>query len=156
MAGGSSLDAVELAVQVLEDCLAAATSTGGLKSKKWGCIGDLPIIGGETYANLLCAVGCPGSGDNFLRLGAGKTVADLIDYRRWLLARATEEVIFKKLTALGGDGGWIALDHKGTVVLPFHTEDMYRGYVTAKGKADAEIYGTPSFFEVQCQVYARW
>ena len=121
--------------------LAAATSTGGMTNKKWGRVGDSPIIGAGTYANHLCAVSCTGWGEYFLRLCAAKTVADLMEYKRYSLARATKEVILKKLPLLGGDGGLIAVDKKGTVSMPFNTEGMYRGYVKNGGKVVVEIYG---------------
>ena len=120
--------------------LAAATSTGGMTNKKWGRVGDSPIIGSGTYANHLCAVSCTGWGEFFLRLCAAKTVADLMEYKSYSLTRATSEVILKKLPALGGDGGLVAVDNKGGVSLPFNTEGMYRGYVKNNGKIVVEIY----------------
>jgi L-asparaginase / beta-aspartyl-peptidase len=120
--------------------LAAATSTGGMTNKKWGRVGDSPIIGAGTYANHLCAVSCTGWGEFFLRLCAAKTVADLMEYKGYSLAKATAEVILKKLPQLGGDGGLVAVDHKGGVSLPFNTEGMYRGYVKNNGKVVVEIY----------------
>ncbi|RYZ57669.1 MAG: isoaspartyl peptidase/L-asparaginase [Chitinophagaceae bacterium] len=120
--------------------LAAATSTGGMTNKKWGRVGDSPIIGAGTYANHLCAVSCTGWGEFFLRLCAAKTVADLMEYKGYSLAKATGEVILKKLPQLGGDGGLVAVDHNGGVALPFNTEGMYRGYVKNNGKIVVEIY----------------
>ncbi|HEV7331025.1 MAG TPA: isoaspartyl peptidase/L-asparaginase [Flavisolibacter sp.] len=120
--------------------LAAATSTGGMTNKKWGRVGDSPIIGAGTYANHLCAVSCTGWGEFFLRLCAAKTVADLMEYKAYSLAKATGEVILKKLPQLGGDGGLVAVDHKGGVSLPFNTEGMYRGFVKNNGKIVVEIY----------------
>lgn len=124
--------------------LAAATSTGGMTNKKWGRVGDSPIIGAGTYANHLCAVSCTGWGEYFLRLCAAKTVADLMEYKGYALVKATNEVILKKLPQLGGDGGLIAVDAKGSVAMPFNTEGMYRGYVKNNGKEVVEIYGTPA------------
>ncbi len=121
--------------------LAAATSTGGLTNKKWGRVGDSPIIGAGTYANHLCAVSCTGSGEYFLRLCVAKSVADLMEYKRWSLKRAADEMILQKLPHLGGDGGLIAVDAKGNVALPFNTEGMYRGYVKSNGKIVVDIYG---------------
>jgi beta-aspartyl-peptidase (threonine type) len=122
--------------------MAAATSTGGMTNKKWGRVGDSPIIGAGTYANQLCAVSCTGWGEFFLRLCAAKTVADLMEYKRYSLQRATNEVILKKLPDLGGDGGLVAVDSKGNVALPFNTEGMYRGYVKNNGKIVVEIYAS--------------
>lgn len=123
--------------------LAAATSTGGMTNKKWGRVGDSPIIGAGTYANHLCAVSCTGWGEFFLRLCVAKTVTDLMEYGRYSLAKATAEVIYKRLPELGGDGGLIAVDAKGNVALPFNTEGMYRGYVKNNGKIVVKIYSTP-------------
>ena len=120
--------------------LAAATSTGGMTNKKWGRVGDSPIIGAGTYANHLCAVSCTGWGEFFLRLCAAKTVADLMEYKGFSLAEATGEVILKKLPQIGGDGGLVAIDYKGGIALPFNTEGMYRGYVKGDGKIVVEIY----------------
>ena len=120
--------------------LAAATSTGGMTNKKWGRVGDSPIIGAGTYANHLCAVSCTGWGEYFLRLCVAKTVADLMEYKGWPLTRAAGEVILKKLPQLGGDGGLIAVDYKGNVAMPFNTEGMYRGYIRQDGKAVVQIY----------------
>jgi L-asparaginase / beta-aspartyl-peptidase len=121
--------------------LAAATSTGGMTNKKWGRVGDSPIIGAGTYANHQCAVSCTGWGEYFLRLCAAKTVADLMAYKGYSLARATSEVILKNLPQLGGDGGLIAVDAKGSIAMPFNTEGMYRGYVKNNGKLMVDIYG---------------
>jgi beta-aspartyl-peptidase (threonine type) len=120
--------------------LAAATSTGGMTNKKWGRVGDSPIIGAGTYANHLCAVSCTGWGEYFLRLCVAKTVADLMEYKGYSLLKATNEVILKKLPQLGGDGGLAAVDHKGNVALPFNTEGMYRGYVKNNGRVVVDIY----------------
>lgn len=122
--------------------MAAATSTGGMTNKKWGRVGDSPVIGAGTYANQLCAVSCTGWGEFFLRLCVAKTVADLMEYKRYSLLRATNEVILKKLPDLGGDGGLVAVDSKGNVALPFNTEGMYRGYVKNNGKIVVEIYAS--------------
>jgi beta-aspartyl-peptidase (threonine type) len=120
--------------------LAAATSTGGMTNKKWGRVGDSPVIGAGTYANRICAVSCTGWGEYFLRLCVAKTVADLMEYKDFSLSRAANEMILKKLPELGGDGGLIAVDRLGNVALPFSTAGMYRGYVKNNGKMVVEIY----------------
>lgn len=122
--------------------LAAATSTGGMTNKKWGRVGDSPIIGAGTYANGFCAVSCTGWGEPFLRLCAAKTVTDLMEYKRYSLAKATAEVIYNLLPRLDGDGGLIAVDKKGNIALPFNTEGMYRGYVKNNGKIVVDIYNS--------------
>ncbi len=121
--------------------LAAATSTGGMTNKKFGRIGDAPIIGAGTYANnATCAVSCTGWGEFFIRLSVAKTVSDLIEYKGLSVQAATNDLIHKKVPALGGDGGLIAVDKSGNVAMPFNTEGMYRGYIKQDGKAVVQIY----------------
>jgi L-asparaginase / beta-aspartyl-peptidase len=120
--------------------MAAATSTGGMTNKKWGRVGDSPLIGAGTYANHLCAISCTGWGEYFIRLCVAKSVADLMEYKDYSLKKACNEIILKKLPQLGGDGGLVAVDKYGNVALPFSTEGMYRGYVKNNGKVVVEIY----------------
>ncbi|UYQ91092.1 isoaspartyl peptidase/L-asparaginase [Chitinophaga horti] len=121
--------------------LAAATSTGGMTNKKFGRVGDAPIIGAGTYANNeTCAISCTGWGEYFIRLSVAKTVSDLIEYRSLDIKSAADELIMKKVPALGGDGGLIALDKNGHMAWPFNTAGMYRGSVTADGKVAVRIY----------------
>ena len=124
----------------LDGNLAAATSTGGMTNKKWGRVGDSPLIGAGTYANHLCAISCTGWGEYFIRLCLAKTVADLLEHKGYSLKKACNEVILKKLPDLGGDGGLVAVDKDGNVAMPFSTEGMYRGYIKTNGKAVVEIY----------------
>ncbi|MDB5208578.1 MAG: isoaspartyl aminopeptidase [Flavisolibacter sp.] len=120
--------------------MAAATSTGGMTNKKWGRVGDSSIIGAGTYANDLCAISCTGWGEYFIRLCIAKSVADLMEYKGYTLAKATHEMILKKLPELGGDGGLIAVDKAGNIAMPFSTEGMYRGFVKSNGKVVVDIY----------------
>lgn len=121
--------------------LAAATSTGGMTNKRFGRIGDAPIIGAGTYANnATCAVSCTGWGEYFIRLVVGKTISDIMEYKNATLKDATDEMIYKKVPELGGDGGLIALDKNGNVAMPFNTAGMYRGYITKDGKITVKIY----------------
>ena len=121
--------------------LAAATSTGGMTNKKFGRVGDAPIIGAGTYANnATCAVSCTGWGEYFIRLVVAKSVSDLMEYKNYSLQKAADEMIMKKVPALGGDGGLIAVDKKGNIAMPFNTAGMYRGYIKSDGKAVVEIY----------------
>ncbi|HVK97724.1 MAG TPA: isoaspartyl peptidase/L-asparaginase, partial [Flavisolibacter sp.] len=120
--------------------LAAATSTGGMTNKKFGRVGDSPIIGAGTYANHLCAISCTGWGEYFMRLCAAKTVCDLMEYKEFSLKKATNEVIYKKLIALGGDGGMIAVDKDGNIAVPFSTEGMYRGYIKSNSEPVVKIF----------------
>lgn len=121
--------------------LAAATSTGGMTNKKFGRIGDAPIIGAGTYAdNNTVAVSCTGWGEFFIRLSVAKSISDLMEYKNFTVKQATDELIQKKVPALGGDGGLIAVDKNGNIAMPFNTEGMYRGYIKQDGKAVIAIY----------------
>ena len=121
--------------------LAAATSTGGMSNKKYGRVGDVPIIGAGTYANnATCAISCTGWGEFFIRLVVAKSVSDLMEYKNLSLQKAAEEMIMKKVPQLGGDGGLIAVDKKGNIAMPFNTAGMYRGYIRSDGKAVVKIY----------------
>ncbi len=121
--------------------LAAATSTGGMTNKKWGRVGDSPMIGAGNYANNnSCAVSCTGSGEFFIRGVVAYDVSCLMEYKGWSLEKAASEVIHKRILEIGGDGGLIAVDAKGNVTLPFNTEGMYRGYQTSEGKKEIAIY----------------
>ncbi len=109
--------------------LAAATSTGGMTNKRWGRIGDSPIIGAGNYANnATCAVSCTGSGEFFIRGVVAYDVSCLMEYKGMTLSEAAGEVIHNRVLKLGGDGGLIAVDRNGNVALPFNTEGMYRAY----------------------------
>lgn len=120
--------------------IAAATSTGGMTNKKYGRVGDAPLIGVGTYANSEVGVSCTGWGEFFIRNVVAHEVAALVAYKGLSLKEATEELIFKKVPALGGDGGLIALDRHGNVSMPFNTEGMYRGCVTKDGQIEVSIY----------------
>jgi L-asparaginase / beta-aspartyl-peptidase len=120
--------------------LAAATSTGGMTNKRYGRVGDAPVIGAGTYANnTTCAVSCTGWGEYFIRLVVGKTISDLMEYKNLSLQKAANTVCMQQVPALGGDGGLVALDRKGNIAMPFNTAGMYRGYIKA-GKVVVEIY----------------
>jgi beta-aspartyl-peptidase (threonine type) len=105
--------------------LAAGTSTGGMLNKKWGRIGDTPIIGAGTYANQVCAVSCTGHGEFFIRYTAARDIAALMEYKNLTVEEATHEVLFNKVTKAGGVGGVIALDAKGSWATPYSTEGMF-------------------------------
>lgn len=121
--------------------LAAATSTGGMTNKRFGRVGDSPIIGAGTYANnATCAISCTGWGEYFIRLVMAKTVSDMMEFGKVSLAAASGEMIMKRLPALGGDGGLIAVDNKGNISMPFNTEGMYRGYMNENGVPVIKIY----------------
>lgn len=121
--------------------LAAATSTGGMTNKKWGRVGDSPMIGAGTYANNnTCAVSCTGSGEYFIRGVVAYDVSCLMEYKGLSLAEAAHEVIQKRVLNIGGDGGLIAVDKDGNIALPFNTEGMYRAFQSSNGEEGLTIY----------------
>ncbi|PAW76629.1 MAG: beta-aspartyl-peptidase [Pedosphaera sp. Tous-C6FEB] len=115
--------------------LAAGTSTGGMVNKRFGRIGDSPVIGAGTYAhNLTCAVSGTGHGEFFLRGVVAYDIAAKMEYQGVALTNAATDVVMRKLVEVGGRGGVIAVDAKGNVAMPFNTEGMYRGVIRADGK----------------------
>jgi beta-aspartyl-peptidase (threonine type) len=121
--------------------IAAATSTGGMTNKKWGRVGDSPMIGAGTYANnRTCAVSCTGSGEFFIRGVVAYDVSCLMEYKGMSLQDASNEVINKRILEIGGDGGLIAVDAKGNIAMPFNTEGMYRASKTSNGREGISIY----------------
>lgn len=122
--------------------LAAATSTGGMTNKRFGRIGDSPIIGAGTYANnKTCAVSCTGHGEIFIKAVAAYDVSCLMEYKGYSLQEACEEVVMKKLVDLGGEGGLIAVDAKGNCSMVFNSAGMYRGLKNSDGENIIGIYG---------------
>lgn len=120
--------------------VAAATSTGGMTNKKFGRVGDTPLVGLGTYAdNQTCAVSCTGHGEFFMLGVTAFDVAARMKYKNLNLLDAARESI-EHLTEIGGEGGLIAVDALGNVALPFNSEGMYRGFVTADGEIVTEIY----------------
>lgn len=110
--------------------LAAATSTGGMSNKRFGRIGDSPVIGAGTYAdNKTAAISCTGWGEFFIRLVMAKSVCDRMELAGEKLDKAAGYLIREKLPALGGDGGLIAVDKEGNIAMPFSTPGMFRGYL---------------------------
>lgn len=121
--------------------LAAGTSTGGMTNKRWGRIGDAPIIGAGTYANnATCAVSSTGWGEYFIRAMVAHDISALMDYKGLSLQEAAKEVIQKKVPDLGGDGGIVAIDKDGNMVMEFNTEGMYRASMDASGNLSIGIY----------------
>ena len=121
--------------------LAAATSTGGLTNKRYGRIGDSPVIGSGTYANnATCAISCTGSGEFFIRAVTAYDVSCLMEYKGLSLAEASRKVVQERLVQIGGDGGLIGVDRKGNYVMEFNSEGMYRAVQTANHFA-IDIYG---------------
>ncbi len=121
--------------------IAAATSTGGMTNKRYGRVGDSPMIGAGNYANnKTCAVSCTGSGEFFIRGVVAYDVSCLMEYKGLSLEEAADEVIRKRILEIGGDGGLIAVDTLGNITMPFNTEGMYRGVKTSKGINEVSIY----------------
>ncbi|WP_297336189.1 isoaspartyl peptidase/L-asparaginase [Algoriphagus sp.] len=121
--------------------IAAATSTGGMTNKRFGRVGDVPIIGAGTYAdNATCAVSATGHGEYFIRTVVGHEIASLMRYGGKSLAEAGDEVVMKQLVEMGGSGGVISIDKNGNIAMPFNSEGMYRGYRKANGEAKVMIY----------------
>jgi len=121
--------------------IAAGTSTGGMTNKKFGRIGDSPIIGAGNYANnSTCAVSCTGSGEFFIKGVVAYDVSCLMEYKGLSLKDAADEVILNRILKIGGDGGLIAVDTKGNIAMPFNTEGMYRGCKNSEGLDEILIY----------------
>ncbi|MFN4234923.1 MAG: isoaspartyl peptidase/L-asparaginase family protein [Bacteroidia bacterium] len=121
--------------------LAAATSTGGMTNKRYGRVGDAPIIGAGTYANnATCAVSCTGHGEYFIRNVVAYDVSALMEYKGLSLQKAAEWVVNEKLEKQDARGGLIAVDRKGNIAMPFNTPGMYRASVDANGKKIIKIY----------------
>jgi beta-aspartyl-peptidase (threonine type) len=121
--------------------LAAATSTGGMTNKRPGRVGDSPIIGAGTYAkNGVCAVSATGQGEYFIRTVAAHHVCAAVEYRGLSLEQAVHEMLQQILRSLGGDGGLIAVDAHGHIVMQFSTEGMFRGARDSDGRREIAIY----------------
>ncbi len=121
----------------VEGNLAAGTSTGGMTNKKYGRVGDSPMIGAGTYANNnTCAISCTGHGEFFIRSVVAYDISCLMEYKGLSLKEACDIVVMKKLVKIGGEGGLIALDSNGNIELPFNSDGMYR----ARKKQDEELF----------------
>ncbi len=121
--------------------LAAGTSTGGMTNKRWGRVGDAPIIGAGTYANNnTCAVSSTGWGEYFIRAMVAHDISALMEYKGMSLKDAAREVIHDKVGGLGGDGGVVAVDKNGNIAMEFNTAGMYRASMNDKGELVVKIY----------------
>ena len=141
MKGDSKFGTVGCVAMDKDGNLVAGTSTGGMTNKKWGRIGDSPIIGAGTYANNnTCAVSCTGSGEYFMRSVVAYDVSALIEYDKLSLKDAVSKIIHKKLPSIGGDGGLIAIDNKGNSAMDFNTPGMYRASINKNGEKVIQIY----------------
>ncbi len=114
--------------------VASATSTGGMTGKKWGRIGDSPIIGAGTYAaNDCCAVSATGHGEYFIRAAVAHEIASLMRYRGLDVVEAADEVVMQQLVRVGGSGGVIAVGRDGRIAMPFNSEGMLRAAIDSRG-----------------------
>ena len=122
--------------------IAAATSTGGMTNKRYGRVGDTPIIGAGTYAdNATCAISCTGHGEFFIKNVVAYDVACLMRYQNLPLAEAARIVVMDKLLPQGGEGGLIGIDKEGNITLPFNSAGMYRGWLREGETAQVAIFG---------------
>lgn len=123
--------------------LAAATSTGGMVGKRFGRVGDTPIIGGGTYAdNAAAAVSCTGHGEYFIRFAVAHEIVSQIKYKGTSVEDAVHDVVVNQLQNAGGEGAVIALGKNGDFVMGRNCEGLYRGYVTRDGKFHTFLYDT--------------
>lgn len=120
--------------------LAAATSTGGMTNKRWGRVGDSPVIGAGTWADERCALSATGWGEFYIHNAVAHEVCARVRLRGEPLAAAAEAVVNGEVPALGGDGGAIALDAEGNIAMPFNTPGMYRAWIDADGRRGVAIY----------------
>ena len=121
--------------------IVAGTSTGGMTNKKWGRIGDSPIIGAGTYANNnTCGISSTGSGEYFIRTVAAYQVSSLLENNDYDLKKAMSKVIHQKIGGIGGDGGMIGIDKNSNIVMDFNTAGMYRAYINKKGQKQILLY----------------
>ena len=123
--------------------LCAGTSTGGRNNKKYGRIGDSPVIGAGTYAkNSTCGVSAPGHGEFFIRYAVAHEISALIEYKNLSVKEAARNVIQEQLKPVGGDGGVICLDYTGNYAMEFNTEGMFRAYGNSEGERIVSIFRT--------------
>ena len=121
--------------------IAAGTSTGGMTNKRYGRVGDVPIIGAGTYANnKSCGVSATGHGEYFIRATVARSICALMEYKGLSLQEAADEIVMKQLVEMKGDGGIIAVDNQGNIVYSFNSAGMYRGRVSNKEKPSTGIF----------------
>lgn len=122
--------------------LAAGTSTGGMTNKRWGRVGDSPIIGAGTYAdNHSCAVSATGHGEYFIRATVARDICARVQFTGVTLQEAADHVVMQQLVEMGGSGGIIAIDPQGNISLTYNTPGMYRASVDVNGEVTVAIFG---------------
>lgn len=135
-----NMGTVGCAVLDMHGNLCAGTSTGGMTNKKFGRIGDAPIIGAGTYANnKTCAVSCTGHGEYYIRLGFARDISAMMEYKNLNIKDACSEEI-RKLSELKGTGGVIGVDAQGNIAMEFNTSGMFRGYIKSSGERNVAIF----------------
>ena len=122
--------------------LAAGTSTGGMTNKKFGRVGDSPIVGAGTYATDQCAVSGTGWGEFYIRAAVAHDICARVAYRGDSLAQAAEDVVNRVVVELGGDGGAIAIDKDGNIAMPFNSPGMHRGWIRTDGSRGTAVFPT--------------
>lgn len=120
--------------------IAAATSTGGMTNKRWGRVGDSPLIGAGTWADDRCGVSSTGWGEFYIRAAAAHDICARMAYRGDTLEAAANEVINQVIPAMGGDGGAIALDRDGHIAMPFNSGSMFRGWIRPDGSRGTAVH----------------
>jgi beta-aspartyl-peptidase (threonine type) len=120
--------------------LAAATSTGGMTNKRFGRIGDTPMVGAGTFADKRCAISATGVGEMIMRAVLSYDIAALMEYKSMSLTEAAEYAVMTKFTELGGSGGVVAIDAEGNIAMPFNSDGMYRGYTLTDGTSEIAIF----------------
>jgi beta-aspartyl-peptidase (threonine type) len=123
--------------------LAAGTSTGGMTNKRFGRVGDVPVIGAGTYANERCAVSATGHGEYFIRYTVARDICSRMEYLDLPLLESANSVVMDTLVKAGGEGGVIAMDAQGHFAMPFNSEGMYRGYMGPEGTPAVAIFKEP-------------
>jgi L-asparaginase / beta-aspartyl-peptidase len=123
-----------------EGNLAAATSTGGMTNKRFGRIGDVPVIGAGTYANDLCAISATGHGEYFIRNVVSHSICARMEHLGESMDQAAHAIVMQRLVEQGGDGGIIGIDRAGNISMTFNSRGMYRGYMRSDGRAHTAIY----------------
>ena len=123
--------------------IAACTSTGGMTNKKYGRVGDSPVIGAGTYANNnTCAISCTGHGEPFIKAVAAYNVSCLMEFKQFSLQEAMNETVMHKLKKMDGEGGMIGVDAEGNFAMIFNSAGMYRGVKNSEGVDEVAIYGS--------------
>lgn len=121
--------------------IVAGTSTGGMTNKKYGRVGDSPIIGAGTYANnKTCGISATGHGEYFIRSVLAYDISALMEYKGLTIREAADKVIHEKLVELGGEGGVIGLDARGNIMMSFNSNGMLRGYIKQQDNPQIFIY----------------